>query len=596
MFYFGFKIPTTSFIYVIFLFLNLSFLIIPAHSQNSNPRYPRIGQMYLYWPVQGPEIWKKHGLVMIRHKYNEAAQEIKRLNPDVILLAANDYIVTQKDKWPDDWYLKCDRSMWGNSHCTSDGKLYAGREDYPLMNITPQSPVVNYTYGNQKFNQFLAEYLVKNTDYNYFDGTIFDYWARQIWGNKVNYADINNDFVADGKDVVNAQWERGNEALVNNLRALLPELLILSNEGGSYQTYTNGNMFEFWSKNQNKQKKVQEFFNYQQNAIQPVVIYANSEAGLSGSPSAGDFTGAHWRVDFTMAQIAGVFVGHDEGTVAHRFTFLHDEYEADLGYPLSGSAGEPKEIESGFWVRFFDNGAVISNISGSSKIAHISQLDGREYWRFKGAQEPAFNNGERFTSVYFAAYDGIMLFTEPTTLITPIVIDNVPKNMTSLGQSSVIYSGNWEQIRWGYKTKVGKTSYGLGISWGSEGYMYAINKQKGTALYRPKINVPGEYEIYGWHPDVRADGQGDGCSNVKITINHAGGTTTKFVDQTLNVGRWNSLGRYSINNGNMGTVVIDASGGCITASDAIRFVYGDATTVTDTTPPEAPKEVKVGQN
>ena len=77
-----------------------------AISQNYNPPYPRVGQIYFYNPGQAAEIWKNHDLVIIRHKYNDEARKIKERNPDVILLATNDYIVSKKDMWPDAWYVK----------------------------------------------------------------------------------------------------------------------------------------------------------------------------------------------------------------------------------------------------------------------------------------------------------------------------------------------------------------------------------------------------------------------------------------------------------------------------------------------------------
>lgn len=573
------------FLSVVILFITV-LLTNSVKSQDYNPPYPRIGQMYLYHPGQGAEIWRNHDLIMIRHKYDESAREIKMKRPNVILMAANDYIVRRKNMWPDDWYIKCDHSASGGGGCNG-GKLDSYHPDFGLMNITPESPMADDGYGSQKFNQFLPRYLVDRTDWNYFDGTIFDYWARQVWSG-ADIADINNDGRADGKDYVNQKWEEGNQELVRNLRSI-SDKPIMSNEGGRHQTYLNGNMFEFWSKNENKKHNINAAMSLLSQAVRPVIIYANSEVKEDGG------VGAHWRADFALAQIGGAFIGHDEGTAAHRFTFLHDEYEADLGYPLPGSAGEPKELEPGLWVRYFDKGVVISNISGSSKTVTASQLTSGPYWRFRGGQDPNFNDGSQLTSVTFKPFDGIMLFEQPTTLATPIVIDNVKNNMTSLGQEPVRYSNNWQQVRWPEKAERSNTGYGLGIFWGDEENIYAITTGAGEATYQPRINIDGNYTIYEWHPNVEADGQGSGCSEVKVTINSANGTTSKFVDQTVNAGRWNSLGTYFFNKGNSGFVVITGQGGCTTASDAIRFVYLSSD-VADSTPPDPPRGVRVEVN
>lgn len=560
--------------FIVFLMIQLLF-INQSMGQNFNPPYPRVGQIYLYHPGQGAVIWKNYDLLMIRYKYGESARQIKAKNPDVILMASNDLIVSRKDKWPDDWYIKC-RS---GSGCKG-GKLDSYHPDFGLMNITSECPLADGGYGMQRFNEFLPRFLVDNTNWNYFDGTLFDYWARQVWSG-ANIADINNDGRADGADYVNQKWEEGNQLLVTNLRAI-SDKPIMSNEGG--QTYLNGNMFEFWSRNDNKKSNLEIIFRLQREGVQPVIIYVNSEVK--------EAAGAHWRCDFTTAQIAGAFVGHDEGTAAHRFTYKHDEYEADLGYPLPGTAGEPQEIEPGLWIRYFDKGVVIANISGTSKTVRASQLSGGPYWRFKGGQDPNFNNGSQFNQVTFEPYDGIMLFKEPTTLITPIVIDNVKNNMTTIGQNPVQYSGDWQQVRWPEKAERSNTGYGLGIFWGDEENIYAITTGTGEAVYRPQINVAGNYTIYEWHPNVEADGQGSGCAQVPITIHSANGSSTKVIDQTKNYARWNNLGTYFFDRGTSGFVVLKGQGGCTTASDAIRFVYGNSD-LADVTPPAPPKGVKV---
>jgi hypothetical protein len=520
-----------------------------------NPPYPRVGQLYLYHPGQGAQIWKDHDLVMIRYKYSQSAARIKAANPGGLLLAANDLIVSRKDKWPESWYLLCQPGPG-----CKDGKLDSYHPDFGLMNITPLSPILDHGYGPQRFHEFLARHLVEKTDWSVFDGMIFDYWARQVWSG-ASLASIDGDRTPEGEDEVNRQWELGNQALIANLRALMDKP-ILSNEGG--QSYLNGNMFEFWSRHENKAWYLESIFDLQRNGVPPVLIYVNSEVK--------DF-GSDWRVDFALAQIAGAFIGHDEGTAAHRFTFLHDEYEADLGYPLPSPQGEPFELRPGVWVRVFERGAVIANISGTPQEINAGDLPGGPYWRFRGGQDPLFNDGSTFQGVTLAGYDGIMLFRQPTTLVTPIVIDNAARNMTSLGQEPAAYQGSWEQIRWPERAERTNSAYGLGIFWGEEENLYAATGESGVAVYTPKLGLVGRYELYEWHPDVAGDGLGPACRAVKVVIHSAAGREELIINQTLGIGRWNSLGVYAFSQGTQGRVELHAPGGCITASDAIRWVW-----------------------
>ena len=57
-----------------------SLLIITQNSfaQNWNPPFPRIGQITFYNPGMGAKIWEKHDLIIIRHKFSDAAREIKK--------------------------------------------------------------------------------------------------------------------------------------------------------------------------------------------------------------------------------------------------------------------------------------------------------------------------------------------------------------------------------------------------------------------------------------------------------------------------------------------------------------------------------------
>lgn len=557
------------------IWLLLSFLFFSekdALTQNFNPPFPRIGQITFYSAGAGPTIWENHDLVMIRHYKTEDARRIKEKNPDVILLAANDAIEANRigNNIPEEWY----------SHYANGQRVQAWG-GY-LMNITEYCPKVNHIYGSQNFNEFLAQYLVQNTDWNYFDGTIFDSWSTGLWVNNVDQIDFDYDGRADGGEAT-PRWNEGNRKLVERLRSLLPQdkQIIIAHEAG--ELFLNGNGFEFWSQVEDPpgghDSNLKTLFKLRDNAVTPIINYCN-----------GEVDGASFRADLTSAMLGDAFFGHDEGTAAHRWTFLHDEYEANLGYPTA----PPQEIESGLWIRYFDNGAIISNISGSRKTVMSSQLAGGPYWRFQGAQDPILDNGDPFDQnhpISLDRMDGILLFKQPTTLVTPIVIDNVAKNMTSLGQNPVEYSGSWRQVLWDETS--GDLSYSLGYGWDEFAHPYAVATGTGTATYRPNFGLSGKFEVFEWHSDSANDGQGDGCANVKITINSASGVTQKIINQKINAGRWNSLGVYDFNKGNSGSVVLSAPGSCTTISDAVRFVYRDSDYTTDTTPPIPPRGVKV---
>ena len=563
-----------------FVFVAVIFILVePAQTQDFNPPFPRIGQITFYPAGAGPTIWRNHNMVIIRHYFPDDAKRIKAVNPKAILLAANDALEGDNIKnitgkpLPDAWYI----------HYADGSKVpfWGGH----MTNLSNECPVANYIYGRQRFNEFLAQFLDENTDWNYFDGTFFDTWFLQLkWFVKnLDSVDLDEDGKADGASLAESRWENGKRTLVEMLRNRTHKPVLAFESG---ETFFNGKGFEFWTQDSIASRiwNMQQALNLLKKAVAPQINYANSEA---------KGTGPIFRGDFTSAQIVGAFFGHDEGTFAHRWTYLHDEYEGKLGYPTS----PPQMLKENLWVRYFDKGVVISNISGKIQKVTASQLSSGPYWRFQGQQDPDFNNGKKFDAVTLQPVDGIVLFKKPTTLVTPIVIDNVPKNMTSLGQASVVYKGNWIQQDRNNITN-GNPAYALFYGWGDFAAPYAYSPPgngQNVAHYRPVIHVPGYYEIFewhGWHGKYPQDYQEASNVPVTILINHSE-VYSGTIDQTQNYGKWNKLGTYFIPKNASIEVRLSNKANGIVISDAMEFVYKGNHQDRDTSAPKSPQNVRV---
>jgi len=309
------------------------------------------------------------------------------------------------------------------------------------------------------------------------------------------------------------------------------------------------------------------------------------------------------------ACLIGGYVGVDEGLYAHRYTYLYDEYEVNLGYPLSAA----QAIQSGVFLRYFDNGVVIVNGSGSNVTVSAGQLSGGPYYRFKGGQQPSFNTGASFTSVDLQGSggqtqnqtgDGIVLLLQQDTLITDIIIDNKDINMTSPGSDPVSYTGSWTQQAMANLTYT--NAYSLSYGWDEYAAPYAYasaGNGNAQALYIPTIGVSGEYDIYEWHPfHGSTAGESQEATAVPYSITHRDGVKILTVDQSQNTGQWNYLGRYYFQEGRVGNVTLSnqVSSG-IVLSDAIKFVWtGGGGAIQDTVMPfitkvrvPAPTEVEI---
>ncbi len=569
-----------------------------ALAQNFNPPYPRIGIVTFYNIGAGDEIWRDFDLVVIRHGKGGDARRVKQKNPDVIVLATNDLIDDQTGAlvWPAAWRARY-----------ADGSEVFETDHLP--NTTDWCPVADFGFGSQRYNEWIVQYLFENTDWSVFDGLFFDTWHSGIWYNNPSQMDFDLDGVADG-GAANSRYLSGLEKIVNELRDLTGKPVAAHEAGVSQATHLSGVGDEDWgAESGDWSYSLDQMLDWEREAQEPRINFINiaiNHKASSGQHRASDDY-AYVRFGLATAAVGGFYAVFDEGVSAHRYTYLYDEYRADLGLPTSSAQQIPGMGD--VWVCFFDKGAVIVNGSGSSQTVTDGDLralngydnsDGDGYWRFLGAQDRGFNNGEAFISVSLQGSgssntetgDGIFIFEQPTTLVTPIVIDNEPVNMTSVGQSPAKYSGSWNEVERNDSVDAG--FYGLGYGWDDIAQPFRVSAGTGTATYNASIKLPGEYEVYEWHPNVATASLGSSCSNVPLTISHAGGQTSLKVDQSVNSARWNSIGSYTFNGS--ASVELRGQGGCTTASDAIRFVYKDSSTVADSKAPDSPKGVKVEQD
>jgi hypothetical protein len=116
---------------------------------------------------------------------------------------------------------------------------------------------------------------------------------------------------------------------------------------------------------------------------------------------------------------------YDEETVANRRWF--DEYDNGgagvgyLGYPVSGSAGNPQTgaWSNGVWMREFQNGVVLWNPKGNGartvNVATLVSPAGHTGLKhITGTQDPTVNNGRAVTAETLQDRDGvILLWTSP---------------------------------------------------------------------------------------------------------------------------------------------------------------------------------------
>jgi hypothetical protein len=603
-----------------------------GRAQDINPPYPRFGIFTFSGQTYASlDILKDFDIIAITPN-NDQARRFKAQNPNVIMLATAAMFINERlslsgvGSLPESWFY---HDVSGNRF-----EMWGGAWQ---MNISSFCPKVDMGdgYGAGPYTDFALRWVKSNIDFTVFDGTFHDWWWNNPGWSEARTGDFNNNRIADkdewgGVDSVNAVWWRSIHAYhereygLPGLKYVVVQLGGVpwpNVNGGCYEDFPMYNgPFDYWLSHYTdaittKKTPALNLFNgahrfyYQYYPVEP---YKNNYRAVRFNLATSLLTHSYFFVD------EGNELGH------HGNVHIYDEFEAKgkLGYPLSapiklsGKALAATPWASGVWVRFFDNGVSIVNATGlpqtitASELALVDPAGASPYYRFLGGQDPAANNGQQITDanpvslwgdIKMAIWndpevfgDGAMLFRTRRTLITPIVVDNHVNNQTSPGSDPVQYSGGWVLSSDGGKYYAFYTGrdYGVfqpnGFAWSPPG------TGENAAAYVPTIGTSGMYEVSEWH-GYRGSSETSYTisSAVPVRVVCSGKDTSFTINQTRNFGQWNRLGVFPFNKGTAGRVTLTNNASGIVLSDAIRFVYKGPVSGYDTTPPSAPRDVRV---
>jgi hypothetical protein len=161
---------------------------------------------------------------------------------------------------------------------------------------------------------------------------------------------------------------------------------------------------------------------------------------------------------------------------------------------------------------------------------------------------------------------------------------NVVNNLV-LDDSAAAYTGAWTAVKVFGATTTTPTYYGAtGTDTNSFGTNYCYKAQgAGTsfAQFRPNILIPGNYDVFQWHPYLP-----NASAGTPFVIGTPGGTNTVFVNQQTNSGNWSSVGRFNFAAGTNNFIrVLDnfSDSTNIAVVDGLKLVYVDADLVLDNT-------------
>ncbi len=563
-------------------------------------RYPRLG--IHQWSGAVDEWYAQFDLISTALIDVEWAKRIKRLNPDVFILPTSDWNNgTYIEPFPDEWYIR--RADGSRIEYGGPNTFYAN-----LSDLCPKSPM----YGGKRVCDYLPELLMQRVDLTVFDGIATDglyYQDKELWNYHVVSDNLGwdtdldgngvNDFNEHGEEWVVGHWNAGIDVLFQKLRQMMPANKLLMVNSGSWHYHhhaeTNGIFLEHSHGGVTWSWFSSIYDRFMQSLRKPNTIFLDYDGD-----SKNDFRDMRFQLATTLYG-NGYFSYSDPGSHEHYYNKFYDEYLVDLGYPK----GPMQQIGStGVWVRFFDHGAAIVNVSGAPqwvRDAELKTLAGYEgpYYRFRGGQDPDHNNGQLFDNIqlwggkdnYGYIGDGYLLLKAPKTIVYSIIIDNVDMG-TSPGSSAPEFIGRWDQ----YPDPIpGNPYYTMRVAdwFGMFAYAYAApGTGESKVIYRPTIGVPGYYQVFEWHcwHESAID---DEATNVPYTIKYRNGQKSGMINQKKDHGRWNSLGLYYFEAGTSGYVELTNQADGVVIADAVKFEYRGDNPNADITPPDPPQGVKV---
>ncbi|NQT27206.1 hypothetical protein HQ585_17760 [candidate division KSB1 bacterium] len=572
--------------------------------------YPRLA--IFVWGTHAPKAYfAKFDLVVTASNNSGFAQAIKDIDPETYILYTRDIGAGQgADPYYNEWTV--DQSNG------SDVTIYGGGR--PLADITEFCPLVN----GKRYNQVVSGYLSTLGNLNIFDGISSDGMmeAPGPWTSTDIDLDKNgqNDWNEHGQAWLSAAWIAGNNTILDDYRRLHGDSkLFLVNSGGMHDygwATTNGMILEHTWALAGWNYFMGRYQSWMKQALRPHIMLMDgcSEFRETGRPARekNDFQLMRFILTTTMLG-DGYYDYHDNRNKGneHFYVRWYDEYDVKMGYPTTG----PQRIliegpvwnEMAVWVRFFDNGAVIVNSKGKNQLvidADLANLVGYDgpYYHFEGGQDPSFNNGEIFSDMTMEGImlnvstgrvigEGMLLTNSPQKVISEITIDNANGEhdaSTSPGSEPAALVGGWTNRSYGASYAITEANW-MDIY----GYAFALPGNGSTyAIFEPNIGVSGNYEVFEWHAfhGSNADEVRE-ATNVPCTISLGSQRTVKMtINQSINYGKWNSLGTFFFSKGTDARIVITNEADGVVIADAFKFDYigGES----DQIPPVEPTNIR----
>lgn len=410
-----------------------------GYSQSLPDRYPRLANYYLNPTMTTDDAialsrWDVVVIGMEQQYVNTSIfQTMRQRNPDIIILAyvlseemPDQYLSFSDGNYPQKKLAnRIDDSWWLRTEAGQKTGFWSGAN---MLNVSNQAPLI----GGQRWNTLLPQFMhdeVMST--GFWDGIFYDNVFHDISWLNGGDVDLDRNGIRESSSVADTAWREGMQTLLTTSRQLEGnDKIILGNGNGQYYPTMNGRLIEEfpsaldggWS------GAMATYADVLRRGVNPALVIVNRVGTATDYQS--------MRFGLTSTLLGGGFFSLDRGSVAHAALWQFDEYQTDLGLPMSPprrlDGATTTSFTQGIWRRDFQRGVVIVN---SNTTATTVQL-GEGLEELKGFQSTV-NAGNIISSLKLAGHDGrILLKRNITPTDTAFTNGSVIQEFTLSGQTT----------------------------------------------------------------------------------------------------------------------------------------------------------------
>ncbi len=393
----------------------VAFLVAPqaeAAAGLAAHQSPKIANYFLHWTLDALDArelarWDLLILDMeTQSRSPDMLREIRRLNPDVVILA----YVTASEIRSDAGAIAAAAPLRAKLAARIDPAWYLtdGGGDRRtfwsgtwIVNVTDRAAAVGGARWQDVLPRFVAEELMPS---GLWDGVFFDNGWESVSYFAGGPVDLDRDGRAESAAAADAAWQAGLKRIYARTRELLgPRYLVFQNDGPLYYADVQGQLFENFPRGSwtRTQQQVQRTVT---RGIAPAVAVINSNTGNTGR----FHEYGNMRFGLASALLNDAYFSFDYGDRDHGQWYWYDEYDANLGRPVGAARrvdGPSGNFAAGVWRRDFTRGAALVNAGTAAKTVEL----GGDYEKLRGDQDPAVNDGSIVDQVRLVASDGILL-------------------------------------------------------------------------------------------------------------------------------------------------------------------------------------------